>query len=580
MKASVDPLVLDTLSATLEKCHEKCGILAMYNPMGIDVFHFLDRLQRQQHRGNDAFGVSYYDEAKKKVVTVRIPGMIYQLEKFKEYGGIRDYLKTLPQSRMWIGHVRWGTSGKTGPEAIKQAHPVVFDGKDQYFDFHVNVLDEKDQPQLDGAGKPITERRTWCVSENGVSLAFNGNIPDPIQEKVKREVSYAPEIGTDTELLLHAYLQKGADWILRNIKVAYSIVILDVRDPDDPLLLMLRDSLMVKPACYTDFPGGAVGHDDEFAGASETKAIDDKRGISFLKSGEKLVVHGADGWIEKSQVNPILKEKDLARCLFEYVYYMDDTSKGELGSVSQYRYTVGRQVVKLLKGRGILERADHFIGVPHSGLIYANAAFAKVMDDYPEYNITTLSINKEGEIRTFVQKDKAAQLASSRKKYQLSSSTKPRVNNKHLILIDDSGVRATASETLVRMFSDIVINEYTHYKAREITLVFCSPKIVKGCDKGVAMYAHQLIALDKSGRIRSNSEIAYEIQSRAFNGKIPSDAPAVNVVYTPLPVLVSSLLKVYNKYRKLHGEKAVRDVGLCTECMEGGSCAYKPPVEL
>jgi glutamine phosphoribosylpyrophosphate amidotransferase len=429
---------------------------------------------------------------------------------------------------------------------------------------------------LNNLNQPVTEKRTWCISENSVSLAFNGNIPDHIQERIKKEINYTPVIGTDTELLLHTYLQKGEDWIIENIPLSYVVGILDARDKEDPKLVMLRDRYQVKPFCYTDLENKIVGPRDKFVGASETLTLDDKKNIKWLKSAEKLVVHTKTGKMESAQINPIEKEEELARCLFEFVYFTNDNSEIDEIPVSNYRFEVGWEMVRELEKRGLLhgaDRIDHLIGIPHSGLIYTNAAFARIMREYPDVPITTLSVEKLGQLRTYIQKDTKDKKVSSEKKYHFQPSTKPRLKEKHLGFGDDSGVEGTTADTFIRMSYNLVKSAYTEYKVKEITFIYNCPEIVKGCDKGVVIRPDELMALDKYGKVMSEKEIADKILKEAFDGKVPEDAPRVNVVYPLLELLTSTLLRVYKKFT---GNTYVKKVGICTECMKGGSCSYQP----
>lgn len=188
--------------------HEECGVLAMYYPHKVNVWDVIARLQRQQNRGHEAFGLSYLDDNNGQVVTVRIPGLIDDLYGKKEYQEIRDLLDSLPKQRAWIGHVRYGTYGKKGVDAIKQAHPIILEP--DKCEFH-----EFDSTYKDKDGTVKKRRLAWCLSKNGVALAFNGNLPDDVIDFLKQEIPFEPWINTDTEFLLQAYVQRGEDWILK-----------------------------------------------------------------------------------------------------------------------------------------------------------------------------------------------------------------------------------------------------------------------------------------------------------------------------------------------------------------------------
>lgn len=102
-----------------------------------------------------------------------------------------------------------------------------------------------------------------------VTLCYNGEIYNHVE--IRRELE---ELGhrdwstdhSDTEVLLHAYLEWGLD-CLQRFEGMFAFALHDARDPDRPLLHLVRDRVGVKPLALTKTSKG------EWLFASELRAL-------------------------------------------------------------------------------------------------------------------------------------------------------------------------------------------------------------------------------------------------------------------------------------------------------------------
>ena len=97
---------------------------------------------------------------------------------------------------------------------------------------------------IEGGRQPI-----WNEDET-VGIVFNGEIYN------HRELRFALprhhfRSETDTEVLVHGYEEWGLEGLLQRIAGMFAFALLDAREPDNVILMLVRDRLGIKPLYYS-----------------------------------------------------------------------------------------------------------------------------------------------------------------------------------------------------------------------------------------------------------------------------------------------------------------------------------------
>lgn len=144
-------------------------------------------------------------------------------------------------------------------------------------------------PALSGSGVLLGHRRLsilditsaghqpMAAAEGKVWIVFNGEIYNYIELRAELAGDFAFRTGSDTEVILAAWLAWGRDMLPR-LTGMFAFAIADMRDAARPVLLLARDPFGIKPLYYAITAGC-------FAFASEPKAL--------LELGAEPVVNAA-----------------------------------------------------------------------------------------------------------------------------------------------------------------------------------------------------------------------------------------------------------------------------------------------
>jgi amidophosphoribosyltransferase len=337
-----------------------------------------------------------------------------------------------------VGHVRYSTAGAS---AIENAQPLV-----------LNYV------------------------KGTLALAHNGNLINA--NELRTELAYTGAIfqtTIDSEVI--AYLiarerlhSKTAEEAVRRacqkIKGAYALVVSSPRK-----LIAARDPFGFKPLCIGK-------RDNAYIVTSETCALD-TIGAEFIrdvKPGEVVTITPAGG-IQSDMTMAIAPEKE-ARCIFEYIYFARPDSRIDGISVYDSRIKAGR----FLAQDSPVE-ADLVTGVPESGNA---AALGYSLESGIPYGTAFVKNGYVG--RTFIKPKQSSRESSVRIKLNV---LKEAVDGKRVIMIDDSIVRGTTSDRIVRMLRDA--------GATEVHVRISSPPFLWPCYFGTDIPAReQLIAYNRS----------------------------------------------------------------------------------
>ena len=415
-----------------EKLREECGVFGMYDLDGKDVaasiYYGLFALQ---HRGQESCGiaVSETNGPKGKVTSYKGMGLVNEV-----FTG--DELERM-KGDIGVGHVRYSTAGASTRE---NAQPLV-----------LNYV------------------------KGTLALAHNGNLINA--PELRKELAYSGAIfqtTIDSEVVAYHIARERVKTknvesavlnAMKKIRGAYSLVIMSPRK-----LIGARDPYGFKPLC--------IGRrDNAYIITSETCALE-TLGAEYIRDVEpgEVVTITKDGI--KSDTSMCLPKEQQARCIFEYIYFARPDSHIDGVSVYGSRIKAGR----FLAMDSPVE-ADIVVGVPESGNA---AAMGYAMESGIPYGTAFVKNSYVG--RTFIKPKQSTRESSVKIKLNVLREA---VAGKRVIIIDDSIVRGTTSDRIVKMLRDA--------GAREVHMRVSSPPFLWPCYFGTDVPAReQLIAYNRS----------------------------------------------------------------------------------
>lgn len=415
-----------------DKPREACGVFGAYDFSGGDVASTIYYgLLALQHRGQESCGIAVSDTKgpKGKVLSLKDMGLVNEAFHAESISRL--------SGNIGVGHVRYSTAGSSTRE---NAQPLV-----------INYV------------------------KGALGLSHNGNLINT--PELKKELAYTGAIfqtTIDSEII--AYLiarerlhsksaEEAVGRAMHKIKGAYSLVIMSPRK-----LIGARDPFGFKPLC--------IGRrEDTYFIASETCALDTV-GAEFVRDvlpGE-IVTISPRGIV--SDMSHALKPEETARCIFEYIYFSRPDSYIDGVSVYNSRILAG----KYLAMDSPVE-ADMVVGVPESGNC---AAMGYALQSGIPYGTAFVKNAYIG--RTFIKPQQKSRESSVRVKL---NAIKESVSGKRIIMIDDSIVRGTTSDRIVRMLREA--------GAKEVHMRVSSPPFLWPCYFGTDVPAReQLIAYNRS----------------------------------------------------------------------------------
>jgi amidophosphoribosyltransferase len=236
-------------------------------------------------------------------------------------------------------------------------------------------------------------------------------------------------------------------------------------------LIGARDPYGFKPLCIGK-------RENSYIITSETCALD-TIGAEFVRDvlpGETVTITPENG-IMSDMSRAFPKERE-ARCIFEYIYFARPDSVIDGVSVYDARIKAGR----FLAMDSPVE-ADLVVGVPESGNA---AALGYSMESGIPYGTAFVKNGYVG--RTFIKPKQSSRESSVKVKLNV---LKESVAGKRIIMIDDSIVRGTTSDRIVKMLRDA--------GATEVHVRISSPPFLWPCYFGTDVPERdQLIAYNKS----------------------------------------------------------------------------------
>ena len=464
-----------------DKLGEECGVFGAYDFDGADVASTIYYgLFALQHRGQESCGIAVSDTAgpKGKVLSSKDMGLLNEV-----------FTPEIPEKLkgdIGVGHVRYSTAGSSTRE---NAQPLV-----------LNYV------------------------KGTLGMAHNGNLINT--PELRQELAYTGAIfqtTIDSEVI--AYLiarerlnsktvEEAVGRAMKKIKGAYSLIVMSPRK-----LIGARDPFGFRPLCIGK-------RENTYVLASETCALD-TIGAQFIRDVEpgEIVTISPEKGIESDRSMCLPKEQH-ARCVFEYIYFARPDSYIDGMSVYNSRILAG----KYLAIDSPVE-ADLVVGVPESGNC---AALGYSLQSGIPYGQAFVKNSYVG--RTFIKPKQKSRESSVQVKL---NALREVVAGKRIIMIDDSIVRGTTSDRIVRMLRDA--------GAKEVHMRVSSPPFLWPCYFGTDVPAREqliahnrtveeickIIGADSLGYLREE-RLEQIVEGRSickgcFTGKYPLEPPTEDI---------------------------------------------------
>jgi amidophosphoribosyltransferase len=283
-----------------------------------------------------------------------------------------------------------------------------------------------------------------------LAVAHNGNLTNAyaLRQELDRDGAIF-QTTTDSEILIHLVARElqgdfSAALInsLKRLRGAYSLLILR-----EDRLIAIKDPRGFRPLCLGSLNGTSAA-ERAYVVASESCALDIV-GANYLrefKPGE-IVTFTRDG---------IHTERPLDKlhptfCVFEYIYYSRPDSMFFGKSVSDFRERLGEQLAEEQPAH-----ADVVVPVPDSSNC---AALGYSKRSGIPFELGLIRSHYIG--RTFIEPEQAIRDFGVRIKFNPVKSV---LNNRRVVLVDDSIVRGTTSWKIVQMLRQAGARE-VHFRS-------------------------------------------------------------------------------------------------------------------
>lgn len=303
--------------------------------------------------------------------------------------------------------------------------------------------------------QPLIARYTL----GSIAIAHNGNLINiqKIKDELEKEGAVFQST-SDSEIILHLIAKSKSNDVsqrileaINSVSGAFSIIFMTNDE-----LIVVRDSFGVRPLCIGKIDGVYVV-------ASETCAFDliGAHYIRDVEPGEMIIIN--ENGLDSRQILPSIKK---AFCVFEFIYFSrPDSYIFNHTCVNSLRKEFGRQLA-----RESNVEADIIIPVPDSG-VPAAIGFSEQTGTHFDFGL----IRNHYIGRTFIEPKQNIRHFGVKIKL---NPVRDLLKDKRVIIIDDSLVRGTTSQKIVKMIRELG-------QAKEVHLRISSPPIISPCFYGI-----------------------------------------------------------------------------------------------
>jgi amidophosphoribosyltransferase len=408
-----------------------CGIVGIYSHTSVAA-EIYDSLIHLQHRGQDAAGILTCNERFYTKQGLGLVREIFHSENIKHLKG-----------SIGIGHTRYPTAG----------------------------------------GYDITSVQPfWIGSPRGMAIAHNGNLVnyDELAQELTQKKHRHLNSGIDSEVLLHlladgldqisAEIDDGVEFFetisaaIKNIflraKGSYSVVSAIIGKG----LVAFRDPHGIRPLVMGERITADGKKDYIFASETTMFYALGFKPVGDVQPGEVVYVNRSGELYRK-----VVEKKQFTPCIFEYVYFArPDSTLNGIG-VYRARLHMGQNLAR----RWLKEYPDVLPDVVIPAPFTSNTAALSFAHElgvrYSEGLYKNPFIG-----RTFIMPHGEERQRSVR--YKLTPQ-KTEIQDKKVLILDDSIVRGTTSREIVKMVRE--------FGAKEIYFVSTCPPIINPCFYGI-----------------------------------------------------------------------------------------------
>ena len=397
-----------------DKARPNCAVVGVYNNPEASIMAYY-ALHALQHRGQEASGITtiYYDEAKQKKKYAYIKGEGLVLDVFSEDGALTEVLK----GDIAVGHNRYSTTGASKIANIQPFNMIYKDG----------IL----------------------------SLAHNGNLTNTKTiKKMLQDEGAIFQTTTDSEVFLHLIARSKKETKVEQIREAlqtaqgaYSVCVIT-----DEGLVAARDPHGGRPLSI----GRKMMESGKYSYmvASESAAFDivNYEYVRSLKHNEMIVIN--EKTVETGEIESynIIAETPIAKhCIFEYVYFSRPDSKIFGHNVDKVRRKLGKNLSEESPVYPVADEKINVISVPDSSNTAA-LGYARINDKNVTPTVFEIGLIRSHYVgRTFISPGQNNREFKVKTKF---NTVKGVIENRNIVVIDDSIVRGTTSKALMKLIKD------------------------------------------------------------------------------------------------------------------------------
>jgi amidophosphoribosyltransferase len=438
----------------MDRPKEYCGVFGIYNaPDAARLTYF--GLHALQHRGQESAGIATltFDESRKRWTMPRHKGFGLVLDVFSD----AKIFETKLYGSSAIGHNRYSTSGSADNPANIQPFVVHY-------------------------------------RDGNLAIGHNGNLTNTAelrQRFVDEGVLF--QTGTDSELVLHLIAhstkKNQVDQIieaLSQVNGAYSMVMLT-----DEALYAARDPNGFRPLALGRLGDPNSPEGASYCVASETCAFDiiGADYVRDIEPGELIVIDREGCASGDFRSYDITDRQSVHQCVFEYVYFArpDSMVFGEM--TDKVRRKIGKQLAhESPVPEDPTGEPTVVISVPDSSntATLGYVTECRKLGHNARYEIGLIRNHYVG--RTFIAPNQNAREMKVRCKF---NTVRGVLNDRVVVIVDDSIVRGTTCKLLVRMIRDA--------GAREVHFRVTSPPVVSPCHYGMDFPSYEELLANKFG---------------------------------------------------------------------------------
>ncbi|MCL2117054.1 MAG: amidophosphoribosyltransferase [Planctomycetaceae bacterium] len=380
------------------KLNEECAVFGVGLTTEEAVGVTYNGLLALQHRGQEGAGIAVMND--RNIICRKGVGLVSEV-----FSG--DELEKMPKGRVAVGHTRYSTTGTNSKENVGP--------------FVTEYLTGRIATTHNGNITNASEIRK-ALSGHGLQFSATSD-----SEVVSSLIAYC--------ITKEKHALPGVIQAAKLLRGAFSLIIASSKNK----LFAVRDPNGFRPLCLGKNESG-------YAVASESCALE-VCGFEFVRDilpGEVIVI--VNGEITSQNVYLNKKEENRGLCIFEYVYFARPDSVVDGLSIYEARYNMG---VILAKEYPV--DADVVCGVPDSGLVAASGYSAAGGIPLVSGFIKNRYIGRSFIYPTQTQRDSAVR--------QKLNPLTANIRGKKVVLVDDSIVRGTTSEKIVRSLKNAGASE-------------------------------------------------------------------------------------------------------------------------